>query len=67
MTTYRYTALVETTTYQAVTFKIDVPDGKSPWGPAARREAQGAALKAPEGEPSTRAVMVRLTSVQEVE
>lgn len=46
MAKYEYTALVTTRRTHAVKVTVEVPGGKSPWGPTGRAVAKEAALKA---------------------
>lgn len=70
MTKYVYSALVTEQRTYPVHVVLDVPDGRSPWGPDARKAAREAALKAAAvaeytGEQPQLSSTVRLTTARE--
>lgn len=62
----RYRALVYETRARSVEVEVEIPDGKSPWGPAARKAAEAAILAAPVTEWQEPRTKVQLTQTVEV-
>lgn len=71
MARYTYTALVTEHVTYAVHVEVEIPDGRSPWGPKARELADKAARKAAAvaqyvGEqPQTRTTVQLTNSIKE--